>query len=67
MANSSDDDVETTVSIRGGLDVELWDPHTGAIRPAGARVVMTEQGPRTEVSIELPAVRSLFLVGAETA
>jgi hypothetical protein len=67
VANSSDDDVATTVSVRGGLDVELWDPHTGTIRPGGGRLVMTEQGPRTEVPIQLPAVRSLVLVGAETA
>ncbi|HEV7680316.1 MAG TPA: hypothetical protein VGQ42_17280 [Candidatus Dormibacteraeota bacterium] len=67
VANSSDDDVEATVSIRGALELECWDPHTGAIRPGGGRLVMTEQGPRTEVPIELPAVRSLLLVGAETA
>ena len=67
VANSSDDDVATTISIRGALDLELWDPHTGDIRPAGARVVVAEQGPRTEVPIELPAVRSLVLVGPQTA
>ena len=66
VANSSDDDVETTVSIRGVLDLERWDPHTGATRPAGGRPVMAEQGPRTEVSVQLPAVRSLFLVEAAT-
>jgi hypothetical protein len=64
LANSSDDDVETTVSIRGGLDLERWDPHTGATRPAGGRLVMAERGPRTEVPIALPAVSSLFLVGS---
>ena len=67
VANSSDDDVATTVSIRGALDVELWDPHTGTIRPGGGRLVLSEQGSRTDVSIALPAARSLVLVGAETA
>jgi hypothetical protein len=67
VANSSDDDVATTVSLRGALDVELWDPHTGTIRPGGGRLVISEQSPRTEVPIQLPAVSSLVLVGAETA
>jgi len=67
LANSSDDDVETTVSIRGGLDLEHWDPHTGATRPGGGRLVMSEHGPRTEAPIRLPAASSLFLVGPRTA
>ena len=64
VANSSDDDVETTLSIRGGFDLERWDPHTGATRSADARLVGAGQGLRTEVPIELPAVRSLVLVGS---
>jgi hypothetical protein len=67
LANSSDDDVETTISIRGGLDLDRWDPHSGATRPAGGRLVMSEHGPRTELPIALPAVSSLFLVGSPTA
>ncbi|HXA29888.1 MAG TPA: glycosyl hydrolase [Candidatus Angelobacter sp.] len=67
LANTSEDDVVTTISIRGGLDLERWDPHTGATRPGGARLVISEQDPRTEVPITLPAARSLFLVGPQTA
>ncbi|HXA29887.1 MAG TPA: hypothetical protein VN193_14195 [Candidatus Angelobacter sp.] len=67
LVNSSDDDVKTTVSIRGALDLERWDPHTGTTGPAGGRLVISDQGSRTEVSIELPAVRSLLLVGPKTA
>jgi hypothetical protein len=64
VANSSDDDVETTISVRGALDLELWNPHTGTAAPAHARRSMTEGEPRTEVPIALPAVSSLVLVGA---
>jgi hypothetical protein len=66
LANSSDDDVETTLSIRGALALERWDPHTGGIVPAGARVITVANTARTEVSIELPAVRSVLLVEAAT-
>jgi hypothetical protein len=62
VANSSDDDVETVVSIRGALDIERWDPHTGTTRAGGAHVVMTQHGARTEV----PAVRTAVVVGTET-
>lgn len=64
VANSSLSLVETTVSLRGALALELWDPHTGRCGPAGARV--TGRGPdaRTEVPIDLPGGRSLFLVGS---
>ena len=64
IANSSDDAVSTTVSIRGALRLEVWDPYTGSTRLASAEVVTTPTGPRTEVPLDLPAVSSTLLVGS---
>jgi hypothetical protein len=64
VANSSDSAVETTVSLRDALTLELWDPHTGRTDAArGARVVGIGPLARTEVPISLDGGRSLFLIG----
>jgi hypothetical protein len=63
IANSSDDTVSTTVSIRGALQLEVWDPYTGSTRPAVAETIHTDEGPRTEVPLELPPVSSTLLIG----
>ena len=65
FANSSDASVDTHVRLRGKLRLELWDPHTGAIRPAESSP-MAEAGQEvTRVRLLLPAVRSVFLVASE--
>jgi hypothetical protein len=64
IANSSDEGVSTTVSIRGELALEIWDPHTGSTRPTTTDVVLTPAGPRTEVPLQLAAVRSTLLIGS---
>jgi hypothetical protein len=64
IANSSDDEVSTTVSIRGALQLEVWDPYDGSTRPADAEIVATDAGPRTEVAVRLPAVSSTVLMGS---
>ena len=64
VANSSDDRVETTVSLRGAFTLELWDPYTGQTRPApGAHVVGAGPHARTEAPVSLDGGRSLFLIG----
>lgn len=64
IANSSDDVVSTRVSIRGALQLEIWDPYKASIRPANAEIVASPAGPRTEVPLTLPAVGSTVLTGA---
>jgi hypothetical protein len=64
IANSSDDEVSTTVSIRGALQLEVWDPYSGTTGPAGAEVVLTAGGPRTTCDLQLAPVRSTLLVGS---
>jgi hypothetical protein len=64
VANSTDSAVATTVSLRGALALELWDPHTGATGPAaGARICGSGALVRTEVPLSLDGGRSLFLIG----
>jgi hypothetical protein len=64
IANSSNDQVETKVSLRGAFALEVWDPYTGVTTPApGARVVGSGPNARTEAPISLGAARSLFLIG----
>jgi hypothetical protein len=58
FANSSDTPVDTTVSLRGDVALERWDPHTGRIEPqAVARVAG-----RVIVPLRLPPVSSVFFV-----
>jgi hypothetical protein len=64
IANSSDDEVSTTVSIRGALQLEVWDPYDGSTRLVGAGVVATDAGLRTEVAVRLPAVSSTVLISS---
>jgi len=66
IANSSDEPVDTTVSLRGAGAFELWDPYTGETHPVGAQVERAPGGRRTDVPIRLAAGRSLFLVGGPT-
>jgi hypothetical protein len=63
VVNSSNERVSTTISIRGAMRLDQWDPHNGEIRPAPAEVVDAPAGPRTQCPIELPPVTSTVLVG----
>jgi hypothetical protein len=67
IANSTDDAVSTTVSVRGALRLEIWDPYTGSTRPAPTRIITTAAGPRTEVPLDLAAISSTLLVGLEAS
>jgi hypothetical protein len=63
FANSSGTPVDTVVDLRGRLELELWDPHTGTVSPAD----VTRSGPRsqptTRLHLSLPPVRSVFVIG----
>jgi hypothetical protein len=63
VGNSSDTAVDTFIRLRGDLDVAYWDPHTGQIRASEA-VTISQNGCKvTRVRLQLPPVRSVFLVG----
>ncbi len=61
-ANSSDQPVDCWVRLRGRLILELWDPHTGRIAPVESAHAGGTTGPVTRVRLNLPPVRSVFLV-----
>jgi len=60
FANSSDTPVSTPVRLRGSLRLERWNPHTGEIGPQPAE----PDGHVSRLTLELPPVSSVFLVGS---
>jgi hypothetical protein len=62
LANSSDAAVETCLRLRGKMEPELWDPHTGVIRDAEYTHEMLAGEEITRIPLVLPPVRSLFIV-----
>jgi len=65
FANSSDHEVDTWVTLRGRITPELWDPHDGKISLAEVQQGRGQQDPVTRVHLNLPPVRSIFLVADE--
>ena len=59
LANLSDKPIKTSVALRGTVRPELWDPHTGNISAAK----FESCGSVTNVRVDLPATRSVFIVG----
>ena len=62
FANSSDTEVDTNVVLRGQLNLEAWDPHTGAIFPVDCSLLDINGLKSTRVHLRFGAVRSVFLV-----
>lgn len=65
FGNSGDGAVHTTVSLRGRLAPEFWDPHTCERKAAGYEHAKVDGADVTRVKLELPAVRSVFVVASE--
>ncbi len=63
VANSSDAAVDTFIRLRGKQDLACWDPHTGRISKCGTEVVSANGCDLTRVRLQLPPVRSVFLIG----
>lgn len=58
FANSSDSKISTTVTLRGEMRLERWDPHTGQISPQNAEAANGV----TRLQLDLAPVASVFLV-----
>ncbi len=67
FSNASSLEVSGDVQLRGKLLLELWDPHTGAIRPMAETGANDHGQPVTRFRLTLPALRSVFVVGRPTA
>ena len=65
VSNTTENRFENSISLRGRFEkLELWNPHTGKITPVSPVKHEKREGMiYTNVTISLPAVSSLFLVG----
>jgi hypothetical protein len=65
FANSSDDNIETYVDVKGIIQPELWDPTSGTITSIKQVENMIKFGEHyTRFSLKLNAVTALFVVSA---
>jgi hypothetical protein len=62
IANSSDTLLNTAVHLRGELDLERWNPHTGEISECMHTHTIDTGEPVTIVPLQFPPVHSVFLV-----
>ncbi len=62
FANSTDEPVDTEVTLRGRLKLERWDPRTGDIAPLKTTDAVENGQPFTKAKLELGPERSLFFV-----
>lgn len=67
FANIDEQPFDAYVRLRGQLDLETWDPHTGEIRPVDCAHEREGDCDVTRVRLSLPAARSVFLLGKGTA
>ena len=66
FSNSSALEVKADVTLRGKMKIELWDPHTGSIRPLNGTPVIENGEPVTRFKLSLPAIRSAFVIARKT-
>jgi hypothetical protein len=62
FANSSPKNIDTTVVLRGGKSLTIWNPHTGAQEPAEFTPSEANGQPVTTVHLVLPSVSSRFYI-----
>ena len=66
FTNSSDEDIETEVILRGDLELEEWDPHTGLIDDDIPSDKFAKNGQEfTKLRLNLEAVKSVFYVSSD--
>ena len=63
FANSSDDEINTEVLLRGKLNLENWNPHTGVVSSVGEVAHIRKNGQNyTRCKLNLKGVQSTFWV-----
>ncbi len=67
IANSSDQEVDIALRLRGTLAPELWDPHDGKTGSIDYEHADGKSGTITRVRLKLPPAHCVFLVAADTA
>lgn len=63
FANLDSTALEISARLRGRLELQIWDPHTGEIHPTDYTHQREGNSDVTGVKLALPAVRSVFLLG----
>ena len=63
FANASGLDVSADVQLRGQLELETWNPHTGDIQPLDSTFAEDHGQPVTQFQLSLAPIRSKFIVG----
>lgn len=64
FTNTTECPVEVKVRLRDALrSPEIWNPHTGSMEKLHSVTRRGEAGPSTEITLPLPPVSSLFVVG----
>jgi hypothetical protein len=62
FANSSDDEVDTFVALRGNLTPQLWNPHTGKTAPAEVTHSQVRGQAVTRLHLKIAPLTSLFAI-----
>ena len=63
FANSSDNEINTEVLLRGKLKLESWDPHTGLTNgKLVSETVIRDDQEYTKINLKLNPVKSVFFV-----
>ncbi len=66
FANIEPTALDTHMRLRGRLELEAWDPHTGNVQPAQYTHEIEGDCTVTSVRLALPPVRSLFFLGRQS-
>ena len=62
FANLNDLNIYTNISLRGRINPEIWDPHTGYISSPDYSYEMFEDICYTEIKVSIPGNQSLFII-----
>lgn len=63
LANLENEDFSGEITIRGKMNLEAWNPHTGETTPLDAKSGKQGGQKVTRAQVEIPAQSSLFIVG----
>jgi len=65
FTNSSDEEIDTEVLLKGNLKLQEWNPHTGLIIKNNSMEIVKKDGQEfTKFSLKLNPVKSVFMVGS---
>lgn len=62
FANSSDDELEIPVKLKGKMKITKWDPHSGTIEKYPTSLIRNNDSDMTQLQFKLGPVESVFFV-----